>query len=81
MGQFYLTINNWEVPQVIHDDYDGALALQAEAEQCGNKSRMFEVNKFLSHFKEIFEIYEKNGLTQETYEAVLADMLNRLRDY
>ena len=42
---------------------------------------MCEVNKFLSHFKEIFEIYEKNGLTQETYEAVLADMLNRLRDY
>lgn len=71
----------WEVPQMKSLDDEDAMALQAEAEECGNASRMLEVNKFLVHFKEIFEIYERNGLTTETYEAVLTDMLNRLRDY
>lgn len=71
----------WDVPQMKSLDDEDAMALQSEAEQCGNDSRMLEVNRFLTHFKEIFEIYEKNGMTSETYDAVLADMLSRLRDY
>lgn len=57
------------------------MAVQSEAEQVGNDTRMLPVNEFLFHFKEIFEIYDKGGLTPETYKAVLEDMLNRLRDY
>ena len=57
------------------------MAVQSEAEQVGNDTRMLPVNEFLFHFKEIFEIYDRGGLTPETYKAVLEDMLNRLRDY
>lgn len=73
----------WEVPKQVSDkvDNDTLTTLQTEAEQCGNDSRMRPVNDFLIHFKEVFEIYENNGLTPETYEAVLSDMLNRLKDY
>lgn len=73
----------WEVPKNTSEDADedAVLALQSEAEQAGNDSRMLPVNRFLTHFKEIFEIYEKKGMTQETYEAVLVDMLSQLRDY
>lgn len=73
----------WDVPKQVSDkvDDESLMALQVEAEQCGNDTRMRPVNDFLIHFKEIFEIYDNNGLTPETYEAVLSDMLNRLRDY
>lgn len=53
----------------------------AEATQCGNDTRMLPVNEFLHHFKEIFDIYEKGDLSEETYKVVLSDMLNRLRDH
>ena len=62
-------------------DEDDLMGIQSEAEQCGNDSRMRPVNEFLVRFKEIFEIFDNNGLTRETYEAVLEDMLNRLKDY
>lgn len=52
-----------------------------EATQCGNDTRMLPVNEFLHHFKEIFDIYEKGNLSEETYKVVLSDMLNRLRDH
>lgn len=71
----------WEVPKYDGADDEGVMAIQSEAEQVGNDTRMLPVNDFLFHFKEIFEIYDKGGLTPETYKAVLEDMLNRLRDY
>ena len=71
----------WEVPKYDGTDDEGVMAVQSEAEQVGNDTRMLPVNEFLFHFKEIFEIYDKGGLTPETYKAVLEDMLNRLRDY
>lgn len=71
----------WEVPKYNGSDDEGVMAVQSEAEQCGNDTRMLPVNDFLLHFKEIFEIFDKGGLTEETYKAVLEDMLNRLRDY
>lgn len=52
----------------------------AEASQCGNDTRMKPVNDFLRQFKEIFDIYDSDGLTEETYKAVLSDMLARLRE-
>lgn len=72
----------WEVPKQVSEkiNEDDLLALQSEAEQCGNSTRMLPVNEFLNRFKEIFDIYDNGGLTQETYEAVLSDMLNRLKD-
>lgn len=72
----------WEVPKQLSDKIseEDLMALQAEAEQCGNDSRMLPVNEFLHHFKEIFDIYDSGALTQETYKAVLSDMLNRLKD-
>lgn len=73
----------WEVPKETSNkiDEDDLMGIQSEAEQCGNDSRMRPVNEFLVRFKEIFEIFDNNGLTRETYEAVLEDMLNRLKDY
>lgn len=73
----------WDVPKSAPTtaDEETVMALQSEAEQCGNDTPMLQVNNFLIHFKEIFEIYDSGGLTPETYEAVLDDMLNRLKDY
>lgn len=70
----------WEVPKNDGTDDGGVMALQSEAELYGNNTRMHPVNDFLFHFKEIFEIYDKGGLSPETYKSVLEDMLNRLRD-
>lgn len=68
----------WEVPdKAINEDTDMAIS---EATQIGNGTRMQPVNDFLRHFKEIFDLYDKGGLSEETYKAVLSDMLNRLRE-
>lgn len=73
----------WEVPKETSSkiDEEDLMSIQLEAEQCGNDSQMRPVNEFLVRFKEIFEIFDNDGLTRETYEAVLEDMLNRLRDH
>lgn len=68
----------WSVPERITNEDENAVI--SEAMQCGNDTRMLPVNDFLRHFKEIFELYDKGGLSEETYNAVLSDMLNRLRE-
>lgn len=72
----------WNVPYEITDkiNQDTLWDIQLEAEQCGNDTIMKPVNDFLFHFKELFEIYDKNGLSEETFNTVLEDMLNRLKD-
>lgn len=68
----------WEVPdRAINEDTDMAIS---EATQCGNDTRMQPVNDFLRHFKEIFDLYDRKGLSEDTYKAVLSDMLNHLRE-
>ena len=73
----------WEVPKETSKkiDEEDLMGLRSEAEQCGNDTSMRPVNDFLVRFKEIFGIFDNDGLTQDTYKAVLEDMLNRLRDY
>ena len=44
----------WEVPKYDGTDDEGVMAVQSEAEQVGNDTRMLPVNEFLFHFKEIF---------------------------
>ncbi len=61
-------------------DFNDINELQSEAYACGNTTRMYPVNIFLTRFKEIFDIYDKKGLSGETYETIIEDMLNRLRD-
>ena len=72
----------WEIPKQVSGsiDEDTINDLEAEARQCGNETNMLPVNEFLVRFKEIFEIYDNKGLTEETYNTVLFDMLNRLKD-
>ena len=68
----------WEVPDgAINEDTDMEIS---EATQCGNDTRMQSVNDFLRHFKEIFDLYDRKGLSEDTYKAVLCDMLNHLRE-
>lgn len=68
----------WEVPeQAINEDTAYAIS---EATQCGNETAMQPINDFLRHFKEIFDLYDKGGLTEDTYNAVLSDMINHLRE-
>ena len=72
----------WEVPNETSKKLtmDDLMALHSEAEAGGNDSRMLPVNDFLFRFKEIFNIFDNDGLTRKTYETTLEDMLNRLRD-
>lgn len=67
----------WQVPdRAINEDTDAAIS---EAVQVGNDTRMQPVNMFLLHFQEIFSIFEKGDLSENTYKSVVADMLSRLR--
>ena len=52
----------------------------AEATQCGNDTQMQPVNDFLKQFKEIFTIYDHDGLSEDTYKTVVADLLSHLRE-
>lgn len=62
-------------------DYKGEEAeAYAEASQCGNDTRMQPVNDFLKQFKEIFSIYDRGGLSEDTYKTVVADLLSHLRE-
>lgn len=68
----------WSVPdRVTNEDEDAAIC---EATQCGNDTRMQPVNDFLRQFKEIFDIYDKGGLSEETYNNVVSDLLSHLRE-
>ena len=46
----------------------------------GNSTRMKEVNDFLNRFNEIFNLYKTGGLSQDTYQIVIEDLLNHLDD-
>ena len=70
----------WEVPKYTGTENEEVMLLQAEAEHGGNETHMLPVNSFLTQYKEIYEIYDKGGLSLETYNAVLEDMLSRLKD-
>ena len=68
--------NYWPVPKDCAPDNE----VLTEYSQVGNGTRMFEVNTFLQQFKEIFDIYDRHGLSEETYQTVLADLLSHLND-
>lgn len=51
-----------------------------EASQCGNETRMKPINDFLNRFNEILRFYEGEGLSEDTYKAVVSDLLNHLHN-
>lgn len=67
--------NYWPLPE---NDPIGEVS--TEYFNCGNDTCMVDVNIFLKQFKEIFSIYEKGGLSEETYTTVLQDLLSHLND-
>lgn len=66
----------WSLSDYSGDDGEA----YAEASQCGNDTRMQAVNDFLKQFKEIFTIYDHDGLSEDTYKTVVADLLSHLRE-
>ena len=74
---FYLP-SYWHIPSNATSEEKGQL--DAEMRVLGNETSMKPVNEFLHHFQEIFTIYKTGGLSEDTYRAVLSDMLSRLRD-
>jgi hypothetical protein len=62
------------------DDVEG-MAEMAEAEQCGNESRMMPLNDFLRKFIQIFEIYDRKEVDKDAYRAVIESYLSKLRDW
>lgn len=49
--------------------------------QCrGNRTYLNDINVFLRAFKEIFEIYERRGISKDTYNMFLRDLLSQLSD-
>lgn len=68
----------WKVPsKVTCEEEDAALA---EAWQCGNDTRMQPVNEFLNRFTELFDLYKKKQLSEETYNVVINELLSHLRE-
>lgn len=68
----------WYIPDGLSQEEESELV--AEMYQVGNDTRMLPLNEFLLRFKEILGMYKNHGLSKETYETVLADLLNHLRD-
>ena len=74
---FYLP-NYWYIPSDATDDQEQEL--YSEISQVGNETDMGPINEFLRHFREIYAIYKKGDLSEDTYRSVLSDMLSKLRD-
>ena len=49
-----------------------------DAQQCGNATRMIPVNNFLKQFNDIWKIYRKGDLPEETYDVVVSDFLKNV---
>lgn len=67
--------NYWPIP-----DNDPGGMTEIEYHQVGNDTGLESVNEFLHHFRELFTIYEKGGLSEETYNTVINELLGRLRE-
>lgn len=52
----------------------------AEASRVGNETSMIPVNQFLHSFLEILNTYHQGLLSQETYEMVVTNLLENLRN-
>ncbi len=68
----------WHIPS--NCDPNEEVSLMQEMAQVGNESDMKAVNLFLKRFYEIFQMYENNGLSEDTYRSVLSNLLDNLRD-
>lgn len=68
----------WHISEYV--DPDEEQYLYSEMCSVGNESAMMDINNFLQHFREIYPIYKKGDLSEDTYHAVVEDMLSNLRD-
>lgn len=50
----------------------------SEMSICGNQSRQYPINTFLSRFFQIYPIYKAKGLDEQTYRTIVQDLLNHL---
>lgn len=54
--------------------------VEMDYQQRGNRTYFDGINVFLGSFKEIFEIYERKGISKDTYNMFLRDLLCQLSD-
>lgn len=52
--------------------------LMQEAFQCGNQTGNVPINNFLRHFLQIYNLYKKGELAEETYRTVVQDLLSHV---
>lgn len=52
--------------------------LMQEALQCGNQTDNVPINNFLRHFLQIYNLFKKGELAEETYRTVVQDLLSHV---
>ena len=58
------------------DDEDGSQFFELQA--FGNTTSNYEINEFLRKFIQIYTVFKRGELFEETYRAVVRDYLNRV---
>ena len=70
-----LFFRNYWTPELM-DDEGGAVT--AELQTFGNTTRNYQINEFLRKFIQIYNVFKRGELFEETYKAVVQDYLSRV---
>ena len=69
-----LFFRNYWTPD--NDDIDGSQSVEIQA--FGNYTKNYAINEFLRKFIQIYTVYKRGELFEETYKAVVKDYLSRV---
>lgn len=70
-----LFFRNYWTPDLMHDE-DGAVT--AELQAFGNTTNNYQINEFMQKFIQIYTVFKRGELFEETYKAVVQDYLSRV---
>ena len=70
-----LFFRNYWTPKLVNDE-DGSEMV--ELQTYGNTTRNYPINEFLRKFIQIYTVYKRGELFEETYKAVVQDYLSRV---